>query len=170
MRLQVIGRRDRLTKPVLSEIDKAESVTATGTQLQLRVAVDYSSHYAIARAAIDAADHLEGPLLQPDSLEPLLAQAITGESGDVDLLIRTGGEKRLSDFLLWECAYAELFFSDRMWPDFDGGRVSRLLSRNSARANAASAVWPGQCIHRLQPQEAVLNDHLKMRSSPPRSI
>lgn len=133
VRLQVIGRRDRLTKPVLSEIDKAESVTATGTQLQLRVAVDYSSHYAIARAAIDAADHLEGPLLQPDSLEPLLAQAITGESGDVDLLIRTGGEKRLSDFLLWECAYAELFFSDRMWPEFDGGEFALAFQEFRAR-------------------------------------
>ena len=127
VRLQVIGRRDRLTETVLSEIDKAESVTANGTHLHLRVAVDYSSRDAIARGVIDAADHLQGRLLRPDSLEPLLARVMEDENGDVDLLIRTGGEKRLSDFLLWECAYGELFFTDRMWPEFDETTFSLAL-------------------------------------------
>ena len=133
VRLQVIGRRDRLTKPVLQEICKAERVTSTGTHLHLRVAVDYSSRYAIARGAIDAARHLEARLLRPDSLEPLLARFMAGENGDVDLLIRTGGEKRLSDFLLWESAYAELFFTDRMWPEFDETTFSLALQEFHGR-------------------------------------
>ncbi len=91
VRLSVIGRRDRLPAPLTAAIAGAEQATAGGTRLHLRLAVDYS-----ARAAIRAGETLP----------------------DVDLLIRTGGEQRLSDFLLWECAYAELWFTDRMWPDF----------------------------------------------------
>jgi len=150
VRLQVIGRRDRLTKSVLSEIDKAESVTADGTRLRLRVAVDYSSRYAIARGAIDAAGHLQGRLLQPDLLEPLLARVMEEENGDVDLLIRTGGEKRLSDFLLWECAYAELFFADRMWPEFDEDEFAIALEEFRRRerrfGGAPASVYPATSV------------------------
>jgi undecaprenyl diphosphate synthase len=119
-RMQVIGRRDRLAKSVLHEIDKTECATAAGSRLHLRVAIDYSSRDAITRAAaIAAVRGLDQGLLPHDSLGPLLTHALIAESGDVDLLIRTGGEKRLSDFLLWESAYAELIFTDTMWPDFD---------------------------------------------------
>jgi undecaprenyl diphosphate synthase len=69
----------------------------------------------------------------PDLIQPLLAQALTKEAGDVDLLIRTGGEKRLSDFLLWECAYAELWFTDRMWPDFDATDLDAALQEFRGR-------------------------------------
>ncbi len=113
VRLEVIGRRDRLAGVVLREIDKAEAATRGGCKLHLRVAIDYSSRDAITRAAAGLLD--EGPL-SPDVLGPRLTQALGAE---VDLLIRTGGETRLSDFLLWECAYAELLFTERMWPDFD---------------------------------------------------
>jgi undecaprenyl diphosphate synthase len=140
VRLQVIGRRDRLTKPVLQEICKAERITSAGTHLYLRVAVDYSSRYAIARGAVDAAGYLEGPSLAPDSLEPVLARVMAGENGDVDLLIRTGGEKRLSDFLLWELAYAELFFTDRMWPEFDETTFSLALQEFRGRERRFGAV------------------------------
>ena len=118
--LQVIGRRDRLPGPVLRAIEKAESATSAGRVLDLRVAIDYSSRDAIARAAADssATQSLRAPL-SPDDLARALAQAMSDGGGDVDLLIRTGGEKRLSDFLLWESAYAELYFTDRMWPEFD---------------------------------------------------
>ena len=133
-RLQIIGRRDRLTKAVLREIDRAECATAAGRRLHLRVAIDYSSRDAITRAAADAATALwnEG-LPSFDSLGPLLAQGFTAQSGDVDLLIRTGGEKRLSDFLLWESAYAELIFTDKMWPDFDEGDLEAALEEFSHR-------------------------------------
>jgi undecaprenyl diphosphate synthase len=118
-RLQVIGRRDRLANSVLREIETTESATAAGHGLNLRVAIDYSSRDAITRTAAGAAAALsnERPTAI-DSLRSLLTRAFDSQSRDVDLLIRTGGEKRLSDFLLWESAYAELVFSDRMWPEF----------------------------------------------------
>ncbi len=119
-RLEVIGRRDRLPQPVLRAIENSEWRTAAGRGIHLRVAIDYSSRDAIASAAANAFQELAGePQASADVLRSLLAQALAASAGDVDLLIRTGGEKRLSDFLLWESAYAELLFTDRMWPDFD---------------------------------------------------
>ena len=120
VRVQMIGRRDRLAESVLREINKAERVTATASRLYLRVAIDYSSREAIARAAAGVTAFLSNnESASPDLLGSVLTQALTAECGVVDLLIRTGGERRLSDFLLWECAYAELLFTDRMWPEFD---------------------------------------------------
>ena len=119
-RLEVIGRRDRLPKPLLREIDQTEEATAGGKGLHLRVAIDYSSREAVARAATEAAADLSQMLpCSPDRMGRAMTHALTAGCGDVDLLIRTGGEKRLSDFLLWESAYAELLFVDRMWPEFD---------------------------------------------------
>jgi undecaprenyl diphosphate synthase len=127
-RLQVIGRRDRLPKAVLCEIEKAERATVKGRRLQLRVAIDYSSRDAIARAAAGAASVLSSwTQHSTELLGRELTQALSAESGEVDLLIRTGGEKRLSDFLLWESAYAELLFTERMWPDFDEGDLDSAL-------------------------------------------
>ena len=127
-RLEVIGRRDRLPAPVLHAIENAERATASGRRLRLCVAIDYSSRDAIARAIAHAAPDLaaEG-FTSPELLQPVLYQTLTAQSNDVDLLIRTGGEKRLSDFLLWECAYAELFFTDRMWPDFNESDLNAAL-------------------------------------------
>jgi undecaprenyl diphosphate synthase len=126
--LKVIGRRDRLPNRVLREIEKAEWATAEGRRLQLRVAIDYSSRDTIVRAAASAATALSEPsLCSPELLGHELMYALTAESGDVDLLIRTGGEKRLSDFLLWESAYAELVFTERMWPDFDEADLDAAL-------------------------------------------
>jgi undecaprenyl diphosphate synthase len=116
--LQVIGRRDRLEPSVLREIERAEKATAHGRHLDLRVAIDYSSRHAIALAAVGAAMFLQGAP-SSDVLVNVPTHDLIAETNDVDLLIRTGGEKRLSDFLLWESAYAELLFTDRMWPEFD---------------------------------------------------
>ncbi|HUA98771.1 MAG TPA: di-trans,poly-cis-decaprenylcistransferase [Terracidiphilus sp.] len=119
VRLEAIGRRDRLPAAALRALEASEQATAAGRRLHLRVAIDYSSRDAIARAAAQAARVLTAsPLPAQDGFGPMIAQALTRDAGDVDLLIRTGGEKRLSDFLLWESAYAELLFTDRMWPDF----------------------------------------------------
>ena len=98
VRLEVIGRRDRLNGSLRQAIEKAEQATAAGTRLRLRIAFDYSGRDAILAAARRVAS------LSRESLEHALGPP-------VDLLIRTGGERRLSDFLLWECAYAELVFS-----------------------------------------------------------
>lgn len=109
IRLTAIGRRDRLPASLAAEIEAAEAATAGGFDLHLRIAVDYSSREAIARAARRL------PSRSPAPCEDL--GRILG-TPDVDLLIRTGGEQRLSDFLLWEAAYAELVFLPVLWPDF----------------------------------------------------
>jgi len=133
-RVQVIGRRDRLAASVLREIEKTELKTASGRRLHLRVAIDYSSRDAISRAATGAAlAHSAATPSSPDGVSERFKQTLIAESGDVDLLIRTGGEKRLSDFLLWESAYAELLFTDRMWPDFDEGDLEAALDEYRRR-------------------------------------
>jgi undecaprenyl diphosphate synthase len=115
VRLKVIGRRDRLPHGLATEIDTAEKASAAGTRLELNVAIDYSGRDAIANAA---AGWLGDNSPRRAAFSRLLALQGNGTGRDVDLMIRTGGEKRLSDFLLWECAYAELLFTDTMWPDF----------------------------------------------------
>ncbi|MFL6195844.1 MAG: di-trans,poly-cis-decaprenylcistransferase [Thermoanaerobaculia bacterium] len=120
IRITVIGRRDRLSPGLVRVIEDAEARTADADRFLLRIAVDYSARDAIVRAA--ARLHGQGELSREDFAR-LLADPPHDDGRpvpDVDLLIRTGGEKRLSDFLLWECAYAELAFSERMWPDFTG--------------------------------------------------
>ena len=116
--LQVIGRRDRLSKSIIRRIEDAERQTAHGTNLDLRIAIDYSARQSILRAA----RHLDNSHSVDDYGEFCKALARAEHSKHpappVDLLIRTGGEKRLSDFLLWESAYAELHFVDCLWPDF----------------------------------------------------
>ncbi len=118
VRLSIVGRRDRLPASLRHTIAQAEAMTAGGRNLHLRVAVDYSSRDAILRAAAKAKDVM-APLTR-ERFSQLLADVDHDPAPvrDVDLLIRTGGEQRLSDFLLWECAYAELVFSSTMWPDF----------------------------------------------------
>lgn len=114
VRVSIIGRRDRLPADVVKAIEKAESRTSAGTTLTLRIAIDYSARDSIVAAASRLDENTR------ESFARALSHAIhdSAQTGDVDLLIRTGGEKRLSDFLLWENAYAELLFVDKMWPDF----------------------------------------------------
>ena len=117
-RLEVIGRRDRLSPAVLRSIETAEAATAHGRGLHLRVAIDYSARESIARAAKACIESSAGTA-DAETLSAMITRKLAAESGEVDLLIRTGGEQRLSDFLLWESAYAELVFTPRMWPEFD---------------------------------------------------
>jgi undecaprenyl diphosphate synthase len=111
VRLEVIGRRDRLGAKLCSAIARAEALTAPGRRLRLRMAVDYSARDAILAAARGLRE------FSRDALERALGPP-------VDLLIRTGGERRLSDFQLWESAYAELVFTRTMWPDFDAAALA----------------------------------------------
>ena len=124
VRLSVIGRRDRLPGALPSAIRAAEALTARGDRLELRIAIDYSARGAILRAAGTAAEKTE--------FERRLAEA-GGGPPDVDLLVRTGGEQRLSDFLLWESAYAELYFTPRMWPDLGPAELSEAVRAFRAR-------------------------------------
>ena len=127
VRLSIVGRRDRLPASLRQTIVQAEAMTAGGRNLHLRVAVDYSSRDAILRAAAKARE-LSTPLTR-ERFAQLLADVDHDPAPvrEVDLLIRTGGEQRLSDFLLWECAYAELIFSPTMWPDFEEGDLQAAI-------------------------------------------
>ncbi|MBZ5693893.1 MAG: di-trans,poly-cis-decaprenylcistransferase [Acidobacteriia bacterium] len=118
IRLRVIGRRDRIPPTLLDAIESAERMTAAGRALEVRIALDYSSREAILRASCWMVSSLE---VTDREFARRLGQVTHsgGPAPDVDLLIRTGGERRLSDFMLWECAYAELLFTPRMWPEFD---------------------------------------------------
>lgn len=133
VRLSIVGRRDRLPASLRQTIGQAEALTAGGRNLHLRVAVDYSSRDAILRAAARARD-LTAPLTR-ERFAQLLADVDHDPAPvrDVDLLIRTGGEQRLSDFLLWECAYAELVFSETMWPDFDENHLLAAIQEFEGR-------------------------------------
>lgn len=122
VRLEIIGRRDRIDDRLRRRIEATQQATAGGSRLHLRVALDYSSRDAILRAAQCVRD---GSVPSRESFGRLLAIVDHGTPvPDLDLLIRTGGERRLSDFLLWEAAYAELIFLERMWPDFDAGDLA----------------------------------------------
>jgi undecaprenyl diphosphate synthase len=124
VRLSVIGRRDRIPARLQEAIEFAEAATRQCTRLHLRLAIDYSAREAILRACERAGG---GPLTR-EWLEESM-----GRPQPVDLLIRSGGEQRLSDFLLWECAYAELVFTERMWPEFDTLALCQALSEFRSR-------------------------------------
>ena len=131
VRVSVIGRRDRLAPSIVRAIRRAEHATLGGPRLHLRIALDYSARESIARAARGWA-RAGSPSL--DLLARMIAQSSDGPAvPDVDLLIRTGGEQRLSDFLLWECAYAELYFSETMWPDFGAAQLAAAVAEFHAR-------------------------------------
>jgi undecaprenyl diphosphate synthase len=136
VRLQVIGRRDRLPDFVLDAIALAEARTSGGHRLLLRVAVDYSARDSIVAAARQAAGRGDAAqTLNREEFSWLIGEALNqnGSVPDVDLLVRTGGERRLSDFLLWECAYAELYFTDVMWPEFSADTLSAALADFQSR-------------------------------------
>ena len=121
VKLTVIGRRDRIPASCLRAVQQAEAQTSLGSRLHLRIAVDYSSRDALLSA------WLKMPTADRAGVSHCL------DSPDVDLLIRTGGEQRLSDFLLWECAYAELFFTPCLWPDFEPKELREIMRRFSNR-------------------------------------
>jgi len=139
VRLCVIGRRDRLPDGLSQEIAAVERTSAGGTRLDLRIAIDYSSRDAIAGAAARwRAEHAPGR----DDIGRLLAAPGADRSPDVDLLIRSGGEQRLSDFLLWESAYAELSFIDTLWPDFGAHELRAAIAEFHGRERRFGGLCP----------------------------
>ena len=139
VRLSVIGRRDRVPPSLERSIAQAEARTHDGSTLHLRVAIDYSSRDALVRAASRLGNSAH-PTRQ--DFDRCLCDAIHAPIGtrDVDLLIRTGGEQRLSDFLLWESAYAELYFTNVMWPDFTEADLAAAVRAFNARGRRYGGV------------------------------
>lgn len=138
VRMTILGRRDRIPPELVRAIHAAEDATREGRTLDLRIALDYSARDTILRAARDLGD--------AEPTREAFAAAIgrvdhsTGSTRDVDLLIRTGGEQRLSDFLLWECAYAELYFTRRMWPEFARADLEEAVREFHSRERRYGAV------------------------------
>jgi undecaprenyl diphosphate synthase len=140
VRLEAIGRRDRLPAPVVALLEDAERATAQCRRLHLRLALDYSSRHAI----IEAAQRIKTS--GPCSAEHLSAHFSTLLGPDVDLLIRTSGEQRLSDFLLWECAYAEMVFTTRKWPDFSTHDLAAAVDEFHRRERRFGAIRPADTL------------------------
>ncbi|NIM50537.1 MAG: di-trans,poly-cis-decaprenylcistransferase [Gemmatimonadales bacterium] len=134
VRLTQIGRRDRIPKSALAELKKTEQATARGRRLHLRLAIDYSARWAISEATKRLARRVEQGRLDCKAIScDTLRRAIANGVPDPDLIIRTAGEQRLSDFLLWEAAYAELYFTSVLWPDFRRGELALALSEFQQR-------------------------------------
>ncbi len=144
VRLNVIGRRDRLPLRLVSAIRSAERLTAGGRRLLLRLAVDYSARSSIVCAAGRIANRSPGPAGFRRALAEVDHAALVPT--DVDLVIRTGGELRLSDFQLWECAYAELWFNPVLWPDFTRTHLEAALRDFHARTRRFGGVEPADEI------------------------
>jgi undecaprenyl diphosphate synthase len=139
IRINVVGRRDRLGAELLELIERSERATAHCTGMRLRIAVDYSAQHSLIEVCrrLRAADGIDRSRFA-ETLAAVDHAALPAP--EVDLLIRTGGEKRLSDFLLWECAYAELHFVDCLWPDFDEPAFDEALQEYARRDRRFGAI------------------------------
>jgi undecaprenyl diphosphate synthase len=142
IRLSIIGRRDRLPAALRAAIADAEALTVNGKALHLRLAIDYSARQTIFQAATK---FYKVTSLSSEAFGDLLAEMQRGGSTEVDLLIRTGGEQRLSDFLLWECAFAEFVFLEKRWPDFTPVDLRNAVLEFEQRERTRGAL-PQECI------------------------
>lgn len=144
IRINVIGRRDRLRPELRELIERSEHATALCTGMRLRIAIDYSAQHSLVETCrrLRPQDQIDR-----SSFVQRLAEVDHAAlpAPEVDLLIRTGGEKRLSDFLLWECAYAELHFVDCMWPDFDERAFDEALLEYAKRERRFGAIDEEGC-------------------------
>lgn len=135
IKLQIIGQREKLAPDIRQQLEEAISLTQHNTRLTLTVALSYGSRQEIVHAARRLAEQVaDGKLPPGDITEHTLASAFYApDVPDPDLLIRTGGEQRLSNFLLWQAAYAELYFTETLWPDFSAECLNEALASYSQR-------------------------------------
>jgi undecaprenyl diphosphate synthase len=166
--VNVVGRRDRLPAGLLRAIDAAEAATAGGTELTLRVAVDYSGRDAIRRAALaTAATGADDCSIESFGRLVGMVDRSRGEVPPLDVMIRTGGEQRLSDFLLWEAAYAELFFHRELWPDFRPGDLAAIMAEFRGRNRRFGALAESQMQGEAPPARGPVATVFEADRSPP---
>lgn len=134
-RLRFIGDRSSFAEPLRAEMQRAEDQTASNSGLQLNVAVSYGGRQDIAAVARRMAEQVRDGELQPQDIteQSIDASLALGDLPSPDLFIRTGGELRISNFLLWQLAYTELFFTDTLWPDFDEAALDQAIAGFAAR-------------------------------------
>jgi undecaprenyl diphosphate synthase len=135
VRLRIIGDRDRFGPEMVRAIDRAEAATAAGTRLNLNVALSYGGRAEIAAAAREIARRAAAGTLDPESVDEGSFGGFLGTAGmpDPDLIIRTSGEKRISNFLLWQAAYAEFVFQDVLWPDYGAKELEAAFGEFAGR-------------------------------------
>lgn len=147
VRIHIVGDRSALSEKMRQGLAQAEATTAHNTRLILNVCFNYGGRWDIAQAAARLA--AQGEPLTEASLDRAMALA---HVPDPDLLIRTGGERRISNFLLWQAAYSELFFSDRLWPDFDEAALDEAIAdygRRERRFGQTSSQVASSGSHRI---------------------
>lgn len=134
-RIRFIGDRESFAPSLRDEMQRAEEQTAANTGLQLNVAVSYGGRQDIASVARRLAEQVKAGELQPEdiTMERIDAAVALGDLPPPDLFIRTGGELRISNFLLWQLAYTELYFTEKLWPDFDAAALDEAIAGYGAR-------------------------------------
>jgi undecaprenyl diphosphate synthase len=149
VRLRFIGERSAFAGELQTAMREVELQTATNQRLQLNIAVNYGGRWDIVEAARRLAAAVESGQLAADQISVDQLHARTSLAGlpDPDLLIRTGGEQRISNFLLWQCAYTELYFCDTLWPDFDEAALDVALANFRSRQRRFGGV-PGTAPRR----------------------
>lgn len=135
VRLRFIGARETLTDRLRQKIEEAERITNGNDGLTLLIAVSYGGHWDIVNAARNLASEVKDGLIAPEDIDEGRFETRLALAGvpDPDLLIRTGGEQRISNFLLWNLAYAELYFCDCYWPDFSGAEFDAAIRHFAQR-------------------------------------
>jgi len=141
-RLRVIGDMTRFAPDIAAMIAQAEDLTRDNTSLHLTIALNYGGRQEITAAARTLAQEAVAGRLDPGGINEALFETCLTTAGmpDPDLLIRTSGEKRISNFLLWQCAYAELVFADALWPDFDRHHLEEAIVEFNRRQRRFGAV------------------------------
>lgn len=145
VRLRVIGDTSRFSPRIQERIRRSETLTANNTRLTLNIAANYGGRWDIIEGVKKLAEQVQEGILRPDQIteESLTSQLCMQELAPVDLVIRTGGEHRISNFLLWQIAYAEFYFTDVLWPDFDEHVFEGALNAFSLRERRFGGAAPG---------------------------
>jgi len=162
VRLVAFGRRDRLPRSARQALEEAEAFTRDGKRMLLRLAIDYSSRWAIAEAARELARQVKRGLDPERVSVDTLHSEITRLVPEPDLLIRTAGEQRLSDFLLWESAYAELYFAPVCWPDFHAANLEAAIAEYGRRERRFGGLVPQRSASPVRELIAATMDALRV--------